>query len=374
MNEIDLLKRVRDDVPPPDPIALARARQRLLTPSPVRRSVGRRRVLVAGAVAATLAVGFLVNDVVIKDGAPKPGAIADANTFLANAAELTSANPDAPIPPGQYRQVTQRSQGTWRFGPHNSYVGTRHDVSEWWIPADQTPPYTAISVLSAKKEFSSAAAKALWAKLDPLNVKPQTIKTPYACGVGTNGGYIHLQKKDGKNFCTPSWRMPSADFVARLPRDPDKLLAALRADDPGRPAHCPPGHPDCGIPAARSAEAVDNQAFDRVATVMASGIAPADLRAALYQAARKMPGIQLQAEAVNLDGKTGRAIGRVQFLGVRQDLIIDAETGQFLGLREVATVTAPPNFDGDRQPLVRGDVVSWTSINTRITPNRPVVH
>ncbi|MEV0802697.1 CU044_5270 family protein [Kribbella sp. NPDC050281] len=371
MNEIDLLKRVRDDVPPPDPIALARARQRLLTSSPVRRSVGRRRVLVAGTVAATLAVGFLVNDVVIKDGAPKPGAVADANTFLANAAELTSANPDAPIPPGQYRQVTQRSQGTWRFGPHNSYVGTRVDVSDWWISADQKPPYTAISVLNAKKEFSPAAAKQVWSKIDPLNMKPETIKSPYACGVGT-GGSIMLQKKDSKNICTPSWFMPSADFLARLPRDPDKLLAALRADDARRVAHCRNKLPNCGLP-ARTAQAADNEAFGRVATIMASGIAPADLRAALYQAARKIPGIQLQADAVNLDGKTGRAIGRVQYLGVRQDLIIEPKTGRFLGLREVATVTAPRNVNGDPQPLVRGDIVNWTSVSTRITPDRPAI-
>ncbi|TCC51056.1 hypothetical protein E0H75_13005 [Kribbella capetownensis] len=361
MNEIDLLKRVRDDVPPADPVALARARQRVLTPSPVRRFVGRRRVLVAGAVAATLAVGFLVNDVVIKDGATKPGAVADASTFLANAAELTNANPDAPIPPGQYRQVTQRSQGTWRFGPHNSYVGTRLDVSNWWISADQKPPYTATSVLSAKKEFSSPAARTLWNKLDPLNIKPEMIKSPYVCGVGTNGGYLMLQKKDGKNICTPSWLMPSPDFLARLPRDPDKLLTALRHD--GTPTKT----------RGQTPESLNLEAFDRVATVLASGIAPADLRAALYQAARKIPGIQLQADAVNLDGKSGLAIGLVEFLGVRKDLIIDPGTGQFLGLREVATVTGPLNGDGDPQALVRGDVVSWTSVSSRITPNRPVV-
>ena len=38
MNEIDLLKRVRDDVPPPDPIALARARQRLAMSTAARAS------------------------------------------------------------------------------------------------------------------------------------------------------------------------------------------------------------------------------------------------------------------------------------------------------------------------------------------------
>jgi len=66
MTEIDALKRLNDDVPPATPLALARARQRALTPQPAeRRSTGRRRMVLAGALAGTLAVGFLVNDVVL---------------------------------------------------------------------------------------------------------------------------------------------------------------------------------------------------------------------------------------------------------------------------------------------------------------------
>jgi multidrug efflux pump subunit AcrB len=114
--------------------------------------------------------------------------------------------------------------------------------------------------------------------------------------------------------------------------------------------------------------------FDSMITILASGIAPADLRAALYEAARQIPGIQLQADAVNLDGKSGRAISLVEQFGIRKELIIDSRTGQFLGLREVATITAPLNGDGDPMPLKRGDIVSWTSVSTRITPTRPTVH
>jgi len=58
MTEIDALKRLNDDVPPATPLALARARQRALTPQPAeRRSTGRRRMVLAGALAGTLAVG-----------------------------------------------------------------------------------------------------------------------------------------------------------------------------------------------------------------------------------------------------------------------------------------------------------------------------
>jgi hypothetical protein len=362
VNEIDLLKRVRDDVPQPDPIALARARQRLLTPPPVRRRPATlRRTVLAGALAATLAGGFLINDVVTKNDAPPPGAAADAGTFLATAARLTGASADAPIPPGRYRQITQRSQATWNFGPRNTYRGTSLDVTDWWIGSDQKPPYTAISVLGAKKEFSSETARKYWAKADPLNVKPQTLRSGDVCGVGTDGGYLAVRPQGAGSNCMPSWFTPSPDFLARLPRDPGKLLATLRKNDGMAPA---PG---------TTPERADSAAFDRATLVLASGIAPSDLRAALYEAVRTIPGIQLQADAVNLDGKSGRAVSLVEQFGIRKELIIDPRTGQFLGLREVATITAPLNGDVDPMPYKRGDVVKWTSVSTRITPTRPTI-
>ena len=362
MNEIDLLKRVRDDVPPPTPVALARARQRLVPQPPVRRrSTSRRRVLVAGALAATLAAGFLVNDVVTRDGGTAaPGAIADASTFLATAAAHTSANPDAPIAPGQYRQITQRTQRTWNFGPGNKFHGTSLDVTDWWVTADQNPPYTVILVLNAKKTFSSEAARKLWNKTDPLNIKPETLKSRDACGVGMQGGSIAPRGRG--NVCKPSLLRPSGDYLARLPRDPDALLAALRTQNPMlRFPHMDP-------------KVANARVFDSMITILASGIAPADLRAALYEAARQIPGIRLQTDAVNLDGTSGRAISLVEQFGIRKELIIDSRTGEFLGVREVATITAPVNGDGDPMPLKRGDIVSWTSVSTRITPTRPSVH
>jgi hypothetical protein len=363
MNEIDLLKRVRDDVPPPDPIALARARQRLATQSPVRRNpVGRRRVIVAGALAATLAAGFLVNDVVIRDGGTaQSGAIADAGTFLAAAAEHSTANPDAPIPPGQYRQISQRTQRTWNFGPGNKYHGTSLDVTDWWVTTDRNPPFTVVKTINAEKKFSSEAARKFWNKTDPLNIKPETLRSRDACGVGIDGGGILLQRKNGKNFCSPSMFTPSGDFLARLPREPHALLAALRKDNPilGSSKMDP--------------KVVNSRLFDTITTILASGIATADLRAALYETARLIPGIKLQADAVNLDGKSGRAISLVQEFGWRKELIIEPTSGEFLGLREVATITNPLNFDGDPMPVNKGDILSWTSVTTKITPHRPTI-
>jgi hypothetical protein len=362
MTEIDALKRLNDDVPPATPLALAKARQRALTPrSAERRPTGRRRMVLAGALAGTLAVGFLINDVVTKtDGTVAPGAVADAGTFLATAADQSTGTPDAPIPAGQYRQVTQRSLEGWNFGPGNAYHGTRLSVSDWWVPSTQTPPFTAISVLGAEQEFSSKAAEQLWHRTDPLNVKPQKIKTADACAVMTGGGIL-MQPKGTTNSCKGSWLSPSTSFVAALPRDPAALLAALRKND-----HAWPGLGDA--PAQG-----DYRAFERAGSILVSGFATAEQRATLYKALRGIHGIQLLPDTVNLDGKAGRAIGLVELWGVRKELIIDSKTGQFIGLREVATVTAPLNGDGDPMPYKTGDIVSWTSLATRITPSHPKV-
>jgi hypothetical protein len=362
MNEIDALKRLNDDVPPATPLALAKARQRALNPHPAeRRSSGRRRMVLAGALAGTLAVGFLVNDVVTKtDGTVAPGAAADAGTFLATAADRSAGAPDAPIPAGQFRQVTQRSQDGWNFGPRNAYHGTRLSVSDWWVPSTQAPPFTVISVLGAELKFSSKAAEQLWHRTDPLNIKPQKIKTADACAVMT-GGAVLMKPKSAAKTCKGSWMSPSADFVAKLPRDPAALLAALRKNDNSWPGS--------GTTPAQA----DYRAFDRAGSILVSGFATTEQRATLYKALRGIDGIQLLADTINLDGKPGRAIGLVERWGIRKDLIIDSKTGQFIGLREVATVTAPLNADGDPMPLKKGDIVSWTSLTTRITPSQPKV-
>jgi hypothetical protein len=360
MTEIDALKRLNDDVPPATPLALAKARQRALTPQPAeRRSSGRRRLVLVGALAGTLAVGFLVNDVVTKtDGTVAPGAVADAGTFLAIAADQSASAPDAPIPAGQYRQVTQRSQEGWNFGPRNAYHGTRLSISNWWVPSTQAPPFTVVSVLDAEHKFSSKAAEQLWHKTDPLNIKPQTIKTADGCAVVTGGGVVMKPKT---RTCKGSWRSPSAEFVAGLPGESTALLATLRKND-----HTWPG---LGNTPAHA----DYRAFERAGSILVSGFATTEQRATLYKALRGIHGIQLLPDSVNLDGKAGRAIGLVEQWGIRKELIIDSKTGQFIGLREVATVTAPLNADGDPMPLKRGDIVSWTSLTTRITANHPEI-
>jgi hypothetical protein len=357
MTEIDLLKRLRDDVPAADPLALARARQQLFTPAPVRRRAPRTRLLVAGGLALTLAGGFLAADVVNHNSNPLPGTVADASTFLADAASLSNANPDAPIPPGHYRQVTYQLRYIYAFGNTPDIRATVHTQIDQWRTADPTKEYPQLVHKYAKVDFETPAAEVAAHKLaSDLFEHPKPRLEVTSCGGISTVGNLPVPNA----WCKPSWRLPTAEFLARQPRDPDALLAALRTGtDPLEPTGPDPDH----------------KAFRRIGTALGSGLAPADLRAALYQAARKIPGIQLLDDVVTLDGRHGGAIGLVDN-GFRQDIIISPSTGETIGYRVVVTPEGPGKLNGSpnhAEALRPGDILYATSFTTRITATAPPV-
>jgi hypothetical protein len=349
MTEIDLLKRVRDDVQDPDPLVLARARQRLLTPPPVRRRVPRRRVLVAGGLALTLAGGFLVADVVSHDSSVLPGTIADASTFLSDAAGLASANPDAPIPPGMFRRLTVRTARLTPLGSHPGLRATQYGSTDTWIPADGKPPFVTVVDRHHHVDFATPEARKIAAKEARYLLSPSKPSVMInSCGMAGRGGNI---VGPAKQLCDASWQNPTLEFLAAQPRDPDALYVALRKNTRM-------GNPDV-------------EAFRRIGDVLSTGIVPADLRAALYQAARKIPGIQLLNDVITVDGRRGRAIG----LGdgdYRTDLLISGTNGQYLGTRIVIIKDGPGDINGNPEnSLQRGDILFSASATTRITSTRP---
>jgi len=144
--------------------------------------------------------------------------------------------------------------------------------------------------------------------------------------------------------CTPSWSTPTAEFLARQPRDPGKLLAVLRTPEP------------VPVPQSRPPLPADELAFIRIGTALDSGLVPSDLRAALYQAARRLPGIKLLNDVVTVDGRHGRAVGYTTAQGQRLDIIISPADGTSIGSRLVE-----PN----------GDVYSATALTRQLTSTVP---
>lgn len=365
MTEIDLLKRVRDDVPAPDPLALARARQRLLTPPPVRRRVTRGRVLVAGGLALTLAGGFLIADVAGNESSPLPGTVADASTVLADAAALAAASADTTIPAGQYREVTTLVDRLYEFGPGHKYRVTIRAKYIDWMTADPTRKYVSTSYPLVSVRFATPEAKTAAPRYAPFlltHPRPSTYRV--ACnGVGLIGD---TSDPVFKATCKPGWSYPTAAFLARQPRDPDALLAVLRNDPLFDHA------PRNALERAREkVMSKDEIAFGRITRVLESGFAPADLRAALYQAARRIPGIQLLGDVTTLDGRPGRAIGYTG-VGQRLDIIISPTTGDSIGSRLVTNqegaALAKANQTGNNQP---GDIENETAVTARLTHTAP---
>ncbi|MEU5688204.1 hypothetical protein DEJ48_16910 [Streptomyces venezuelae] len=101
----------------------------------------------------------------------------------------------------------------------------------------------------------------------------------------------------------------------------------------------------------------DQNTFVLVGDLSYESLMPPKQAAALYLAASKIPGVELIKDAVDADGRHGVAIARVDD-GVRQELIFDKKTKQFLGEREVAVEDLPTGFE-------KGTVVGRSAILER---------
>jgi hypothetical protein len=346
MNELDLLRKYRDDVPAPDGDLLERTRAQLLQApaSPVRR-VARRRVIALAAAASVVAVGLVTSDVVTNNTS---GADAEASKLLSAAADLAIKHPDPVIPPGQFRYVRQRSVAARDIEDQ----GKRHlqftdeEQLEWWTPASGAPPWKAKYSAHLKPTFAKPADERYAKANYPGLFEPASGFFWSKCGmpstvvsVGSPGGWTgDFGAGIPGNGCAGSWDEPTTQFLAALPRDPDALLHELAE--------------------STNSEIRDSQVFRRINSVLLTGMAPADLRAALYRAALKLSNVRAVDGVVNLDGVSGRAVSR-QFDGERRDLILDPATGQFIGSRTVATKPA----DGFHP----GDIIEWTAVTTTIT-------
>jgi hypothetical protein len=227
---------------------------------------------------------------------------------------------------------------TETFTTNPDFQATLFSRSDTWIPAGPAVRYVRQGNKSTKVEFSTPAARAAAQKVAPWLLKPTKPTVSLTqCGETPGGG------------CHASWVTPTQSFLARQPRDPDALLASLRKDSTAL------GHPS----------PPDLRAFLHLSAALNSGLVPADLRAALYRAAAKLPGIRLLDDVTTLDGRHGRAIGLVE-TDQRHEIIVSDQNGEYLGARTVVVGNGHhvPGFHA-------GDVVDSTAVSVRITASRP---
>lgn len=293
-------------------------------PSSARHSWRRR----AGAVliaAALVAVALLLPSLVTQNG--RPVASADASRALTQAAAAVGAS-DPVVAPGQYKYLQTHA---WWAGIDGNTVRLIENQETVWVPADPSDP-AAMWMLqrgpTGQVQWISGDPSDASGLSDPMDIYP-TMNVQAACGdFYGSGGCDRIG----------SWQDPTPAFLLALPRDPTALLERLRTDAPNN------GRGDIEL-------------LVYAADLLRSGLVPADLRAALYRALATLPDIDMVDRAVTLDGQAGVALG-MQDGQIRQDIIIDAATGAFIGEREVAL----ENLD----EIPAGAVMSSTSLTTAV--------
>jgi hypothetical protein len=310
---------------------LAAARARLMAeaaPVAVRRRRHRPVAVAAAAVVAALVVGGIL---VSSPGTTPAAAPVDARAVLELAAAQTTDATDPVLGPGQYRYIETRSWGLTAGTDDDGHViGALAEYrTQYWMPADLRQDGLAVSGQTGEHQWVvGTEADAHSINLAPD--EPERITAPCARFYSGSDGIC-----DGPG----SWSSPTPAFLAGLPRDPAQLLTRLEHDAP-----------------------VDDQGKTELLN-LALGllrnpvVLPADLRSALYLALSRIDGLTRTPGSVNLDGRPGTALGFDNGTH-RTEIIVDPDTGEFIGEREVVTSTS--------LEIPTGTVTGYTSVSTGV--------
>jgi hypothetical protein len=299
-------------------------------PSQPRRFV-RRTVLIS--VAAGVLAGALVASDVANFGGITVPATAQAAELLNRAADATIATPDPAAGPGQYLKL-DITQATALSGDSDgeTIAWISHAVTELYVPYDRSGEWIMNVGPLEPREYIGSATK------EKVRDYYASIGLPEATEPG------QALRSAGGTFLvaanTPSFGNLSPTEEATIPREPAALVEWIRAKIHGS----------------------DNSVWSFIAGQLATGVVPAKWRAALYQAAAIVPGATVIDQQATLDGRLGTAVGRTED-GVRTDVIIDAQSGQFIGMRAV-------NMTGYGL-IPTGTTTAWTAVRTSISNSAP---
>ena len=299
------------------PQPAASAQQHVRAPRSTRRRFG-LVAIGAGAMVATL----IVTGVLVPSGTGG-GATAAAAEVLTRAAKVTITTSDPVVGPGQFLKINTSAvyattgQGVLWLAPSTYVVYSPHNPDDEWVLERHTlKPTTFFG------EGAEAAAMAEWA----LTEGEET----------TNG----IFRENGGS------RWTRVEETATMPRDAQKLYDYLYATYQG------------------GSNSPDENAWVRITDLLRTGTVPADLRAALYGAAVLISGVEVVDDSATLNGRTGVALGRVEpSRDARQDIIVDPDTGELIGEREVLTA--------DRGAVPAGTAIASTTVETSVVSAAP---
>jgi hypothetical protein len=258
---------------------------------------------------------------------------------------------DRPVAQHQYRYVETHAWWLGTFGPHQHL--SEHRLRQW-VPARPECPWVLERELTgAQTWLTGSAEEAVADGFDLRSIAPVgRFSAPYGefdtdlgADLDDDGDFgTALHGAFHSTLCAPatrpprrgSWQSPTVEFLQRLPRDPQALLARLREDNPG--SWFGP--------------------FNAAVTALRTALVPAELRAAFYQALTALPGVSVDEDAVNVDGRACVAI--VHDAGrTRTELMVDPADGQFAGERDTLR-------SDSRCGLRAGTVISTTAVRTAV--------
>jgi hypothetical protein len=354
VDELDRLRELLPEQPPPAERTQAKARARLLklagesggtSRRPARRSAIR---LSTAAVAVAAVLALLVGPVylaallsrpddsrAISPATGTPSSPVSASSVLLDAARRLDGLDPAPV--GAYWKVSALHAVPYEVGTTTKYTVEERDLQEQWIPADPDgQPWTGACGLGARPK--TAADERAWASDgEPSTWKYRErilVRKPGTCTIG---------KADYLGFSLGDDRRLDYRQVAGLPTDAEALRAylwRLRPNDQVEPVRW---------------------LFSTTTTLLSDLPTTPKTRAAALRLLATLPGLTYVGSVTDSIGRTGVGVALVEEaaeMTSTQTLVIDSSNGELL-TRTSASVS------GTGELVKRGSRVflsaEWTS-------------
>ncbi|MEV6641505.1 CU044_5270 family protein [Amycolatopsis sp. NPDC051371] len=318
-----------------------------LTRKPVLPA-GRRWWLSAAAAVVVVAVGATVAITGGDHGDPsaQPTSSVPAVKFasvqqaLDKAADKIHVTGEAPIPAGKFRYTETRG---WYLvaSKERQFAFLAEELRQTWQPSDFDSEWLLKIGQTGNKQWLVGNEQTPTTEGQSKNEIRQSGEWRARGGQFPEKALIFAGRGAGK------WSAPTKQQLADLPRDPQQLYD-LMLKDPFL-ANKPRGG---GVLAV-------------AATLLKTGVVPADLKEAVYRAVAKIPGLKITAQVANLDGRKGVALGVTPPDGTHlYEIIVDCDTGEFIGER---TTQLTPGGDAGIEGIKADTVTSYSSVHTAIT-------
>lgn len=161
---------------------------------------------------------------------------------------------------------------------------------------------------------------------------------------------VTLEGKNEKGETPTAYlNAPTHNYLAALPTDPDVLLKKIYEETRGM------------------GRGPDQEAFTTIGDLLRGSYPPAELAAALYRTAARIPGVVTVDDAVDAAGRHGIAVARLdETSGQREEWIFDRQTLEFLGERVVQV----RGESGEGGLIKEGTVVFTNAVMTRSVVDR----